>query len=303
MNFGKQLLLHAYYHATLRERRLAEWRRCARGAEPVRILFYHRVADVHPNPWTLSCKQFSKQIDWLSSHYDVISLAKVQELIDGGSIDRPAVAITFDDGYAENCDFALPLLQDRGLPFTYFVTTGNMREQTPFPHDIQRGMPLQPNTPDQIAALADLGVEIGAHTRTHADLGDVNVEQLAWEIAGSKDDLEKLIGGAVRYFAFPFGQHANMTTTGFQVVHEAGFAGVCSAYGGYNFPGKDSFHLERFHADPEIIRLKNWLSIDPRKLRTIESFDPNLRAEIKTSDWTNAPPMSAASLIAEGSRQ
>ena len=60
----------------------------------------------------------------------------------------------------------------------------------------------------------------------------------------------------------------------FHVAWEAGYAGVCSAYGGYNFPGDDPFHLRRFHADCEFIRFKNWLTIDPRKLRMQCDFDP-----------------------------
>ena len=58
----------------------------------------------------------------------------------------------------------------------------------------------------------------------------------------------------------------------FQLAREAGFAGVCSAYGGYNVPGDDPFHLQRIHADPDIIRLKNWLTVDPRKLARVARF-------------------------------
>ena len=58
------------------------------------------------------------------------------------------------------------------------------------------------------------------------------------------------------------------------MAYEAGYRGVCSAYGGYNFPGDDPFHLKRFHADEQFIRFKNWMTIDPRKLRMHEDFDP-----------------------------
>jgi hypothetical protein len=43
---------------------------------------------------------------------------------------------------------------------------------------------------------------------------------------------------------------------------------VCSAYGGFNFPGDDPFHLQRIAADSVMVRLKNWVTMDPRKLRT-----------------------------------
>jgi hypothetical protein len=72
----------------------------------------------------------------------------------------------------------------------------------------------------------------------------------------------------VRYFAFPFGQHANLDPRAFELAAEAGYAGVCSAYGGFNFPGDDPFHLQRIVIDEVMIRLKNWVTMDPRKLRT-----------------------------------
>ena len=52
------------------------------------------------------------------------------------------------------------------------------------------------------------------------------------------------------------------------MAKKAGYAGVCSAYGGYNFPGDDPFHLQRIAGDGTMIRLKNWVTLDPRKLRT-----------------------------------
>jgi hypothetical protein len=94
------------------------------------------------------------------------------------------------------------------------------------------------------------------------------------EIAGCKCELEDAIHRPIRFFAFPYGLHENLSTQAFRVAREAGFEGVCSAYGGYNFPGDDAFHLRRFHADPEFVRFKNWLTIDPRKLRKHRDFIP-----------------------------
>ncbi|OHB81889.1 MAG: hypothetical protein A2W31_15630 [Planctomycetes bacterium RBG_16_64_10] len=82
-----------------------------------------------------------------------------------------------------------------------------------------------------------------------------------------KHELEAAIDRPVRYFAFPYGQPENLTEQAFHLARAAGYHGVCSAYGGYNFPGGDPFHLRRIHADPELIRLRNWLTVDPRKAR------------------------------------
>jgi peptidoglycan/xylan/chitin deacetylase (PgdA/CDA1 family) len=270
----KEVLLNSYYWSTLPSRRSAARLRAVQHCEPVQILFYHRVADDHPNGWTLSTRSFDRQIRWLRSRFDIVGLGEAQARIASGRNQRPTVCITFDDGYADNRRFAIPLMLKHRIPFTYFVSTNHTLGRQSFPHDIAAGHPLPVNTLAHFRELTAAGVEIGAHTRTHANLGaNLTREEMLDEIVGSKRELEMAIGCNVRYFAFPYGKHENLSATAFAIALEAGFQGVCSAYGGYNFPGDDAFHLRRFHADSEFIRFKNWLTIDPRKLRMQCDFD------------------------------
>ncbi|HEX2477161.1 MAG TPA: polysaccharide deacetylase family protein, partial [Lacipirellulaceae bacterium] len=268
-------LLGVHYGASLPARQRAAKVRARRQTEPVRILFYHRVADDHPNAWTMSTRRFERQISWLRARFDLVSLEVAQSRIAVGRNDVPTACITFDDGYADNMHFAVPLLLQHDIPFTYFVSTNHVLRGEAFPHDIAIGRPLAPNTAADLKKLAESGVDIGGHTRDHVDLGSISSQQqLVDEIAGCKRELEELIERPVRYFAFPYGQHANMSSAAFRAAYEAGYDGVCSAYGGYNFPGDNPFHLRRFHADPESFRFKNWMTVDPRKLRTQRDFDP-----------------------------
>jgi peptidoglycan/xylan/chitin deacetylase (PgdA/CDA1 family) len=270
----KDPLIGMYYLATLPVRRRLAARRAAAGTAPIVTLFYHRVADEHPNDWTIGTRRFQEQIEWLRQRYEIISLVEAQQRMGSRASRSPAVCITFDDGYADNCRTALPWLIEQGVPFTYFVATRHVLEGQPFPHDVQRNCPLAPNTPEQIRALAAAGVELGAHTRGHVDLGAVHDErQLEDEIVGSKHDLEQMIGRAVRYFAFPYGLQANLSEAAFRVAFHAGFWGVCSAYGDYNLPGDDPFHIHRLHGDPSWARFTNAVSVDPRKFRRVKRFE------------------------------
>jgi peptidoglycan/xylan/chitin deacetylase (PgdA/CDA1 family) len=265
-----------YYLASLPMRRRQAARRAAAGASPITVLFYHRVADEHPNDWTISTERFKSQITWLRERYEVISLVEAQQRMGSPANRTPAVCITFDDGYADNCRVAIPWLIDERVPFTYFVATSHVLEQRPFAHDVQRGVPLAPNTPEQLREMAAAGVELGAHTRGHVDLGAVeDEEQLHDEIVGSKRDLEAMIDRAVRYFAFPFGLRNNLSQAAFRVAFTAGFWGVCSAYGDYNLPGDDPFHIHRIHGDPSWVRFCNALTVDPRKFRRAPRFKAN----------------------------
>lgn len=262
----KSLLLHLYYYGTLPYRWWHSAQAVAEHRVPIAVLFYHRVADEHPNPWTISNREFARQIEWLGRHFEFISLEQVQHRVRTGDNTRPAVSITFDDGYSENCHRAIPLLVKQRIPCTYFATLRNVLHSEPFAHDLALGQSFAPNNLEELRAMASAGVEIGAHTYSHADLGQIHdPKELYREVVTAGRELGRLIGQPVRYLAFPYGQHVHLNVRAFQMAHAAGYRAVCSAYGGYNLPGGDSFHLQRFHGD-EMIRLKNWTTIDPRKL-------------------------------------
>src|SRR5208283_1899681 len=109
------------------------------------------------------------QVGWLQRTFELISLEEVQRRLRSGINDRPAVHITFDDGYADNCQTAIPWLIKERIPCTYFVTVQNVLEGRPFGHDLTCGADLAPNSLAEIRAMADAGIEIGAHTYSHAD--------------------------------------------------------------------------------------------------------------------------------------
>jgi peptidoglycan/xylan/chitin deacetylase (PgdA/CDA1 family) len=270
----KRWLLEVYLQGTWPLRWRVNRRRAAAGRAPVMVLFYHRIAEHPANDWTLPFRQFQAQVTWLKRHFDIISLAEAQERISSGGNYRPAVCITFDDGYADNCRHALPLLFRERLPFTYFVASDHVLHGRPFPHDFENGQPLRPNTIEEVREITERGGEVGAHTRTHADLGKIqDSERLVEEVVGCRNDLQRVLGRPIRYFAFPYGRHENLNPKAFHLANQTGYRGVCSAYGGYNFPGDDAFHLQRIHADSDMVRLKNWLTVDPRKVRRGERFD------------------------------
>lgn len=269
MPYWKQLFLTLYYHATRPARACDYWRKASKDHLPVAVLYYHRIADDRANPWTISNAMFVRQMCWLRKRFDFISLDDAQQRIRCGYNTRPCVSITFDDGYADNCQQAIPWLIKHRIPCTYFATLRNVMSEEPFAHDLVMGNRFAPNTLEQLRAMSAAGIEIGSHAYTHADLGPITDPHLLhYELVASKEGLQAALGRSVRYFAFPYGHYANMNSTAFEVARKAGYAGVCSAYGGFNFPGDDPFHLQRIPVDNDMIRMKNWVTMDPRKLCT-----------------------------------
>ncbi len=274
MHPAQEFAVTAYYHATLPWRWADRSQRRKAGQAPICVLFYHRVADEHPNDWTISRQAFARHIDWMKQHVDFVSLAEAQRRIVAGTNERVAVSITFDDGYADNCAFAIPLLIAESVPCTYFVSLDFVLTGRPFPHDVQTGQALPVNTVEQLREMAAAGIQIGAHTRSHRDMGTVgDLDVIYDEIVVATQELSDLIGTPVRYFSFPYGLQENLNREVVEIARANGLDGVCSAYGGYNFPGQDAYHLQRIHGDSELIRLKNWLTVDPRKVRIGQDFE------------------------------
>ena len=90
------------------------------------ILMYHRIADSSSDPWQLcvSPEHFAEQLDVLRRHARVVPVAEIATDGDRRGSVRPRVALTFDDGYADNVSVAQPLLERQEIPATIFVTTG-----------------------------------------------------------------------------------------------------------------------------------------------------------------------------------
>ena len=190
------------------------------------------------------------------------------------------VGVTFDDGYADNCQYAIPILLERKIPVTYFVSTYFIESGVPFPHDAKRSQAPKPNTIKQIRELAGQGIQIGAHSHSHIDFGKpMTVAQLRLEITDVRKRLQDWSGQSVDFFAFPYGFKQNISQEAIDVVFESGYLSFLSAAGGLNWPGQDVYHLQRIHGDPGLAAFKNWLTFDPRKIYRKNPIRYQLRTE------------------------
>ena len=95
----------------------------------VAILMYHRVAPRN-DTWSLEPldpQSFRKQIEYFSQSYEILPLDRlVRYILQGNSLPKKAIAITFDDGYKDNFQYAYPILKKYHVPATIFLTTGHI---------------------------------------------------------------------------------------------------------------------------------------------------------------------------------
>jgi peptidoglycan/xylan/chitin deacetylase (PgdA/CDA1 family) len=103
---------------------------------PVLVLLYHRVTTLSSDPEMLAVTpdNFRAQIRFLKENFPIVRFEE-----DWANVRKPAIAITFDDGYADNALEALPILEEAGAPATFFVSTGTIGTSREFWwHELER---------------------------------------------------------------------------------------------------------------------------------------------------------------------
>lgn len=107
------------------------------------ILLYHRVAEVGSDPWSLCVTphHFAEQLEVLQKHARPVRLNQLNQALE---YRRRPVAVTFDDGYADNLYNAKPLLERYDIPATVFMTTGHIGREREFWSDELDRLLLQP---------------------------------------------------------------------------------------------------------------------------------------------------------------
>ncbi len=277
------------------------------------IAIFHRVLPA-PDPLfpdEIDRVRFDEICAWLSVWFNVMPLGGAVARLQAGSLPDRALAITFDDGYADNHDIALPVLKSHGLTATFFVATGFVdggrmwndtvveslrgcksptlelsdlrlpdigvqvldtpaqrrsaitallgaikylppqerqavvdtvaeRAQAPLPTTLMM-------TSAQVRALADAGMEIGAHTITHPILACLDDEAALREMRTSRATLESLLDRPVLSFAYPNGRPGrDYLPRDVALARQAGFQLAVSTAPGAARAGDDIFQLPRF---------------------------------------------------------
>jgi peptidoglycan/xylan/chitin deacetylase (PgdA/CDA1 family) len=178
------------------------------------VLCYH---SIHPSAHYASASpaMFADHLDWLRDTTDVVALTSLLDDADPSRMSgRPRVAISFDDGYADNHEYALPMLAERGMTATFFVTVGFLeRADDVMPHLAEiwrtpRGE-LAPLSWAQVEEMRAAGMAFGSHTWSHPNLAELPAALAAVELRRSKEVMEDRTGVAVTAIAYPFGQPAH----------------------------------------------------------------------------------------------
>lgn len=206
------------------------------------ILAYHGLGeappDSDPHHLLVHPDRFRTHVGLLSeAGFQFITVAELAARTPAGGTPPPGLAaISFDDGMEDNFSEALPILRELGIPATVYVLTGAIGAPNPWlsPKSGRRMM-----NGEELRALAQAGLELGAHTVTHPDLSRLDAEACLKEMTESKDAVEEITGEPVRTFAYPFGHYG---PAAMQAARAAGFEAAVTCV---NRGSWDPFELKR----------------------------------------------------------
>ena len=205
------------------------------------ILLYHHVSSSTPASTSISPEAFKSHMEYLDAHHTVVSLQDVVSAIQHNStLPENAVAITFDDGYANILDNAHPILADLGFPYTVFIN----------PDEI--GVGPKQLTWEQVIAMHNDGVVFANHTLDHLHMlnGEQAMGERAWlekvwqNVESAEKKIEDKLDISLKYLAYPFGEYNTALANKLKAEGYIGFGQHSGAVG----PSSDMQALPRFPA-------------------------------------------------------
>ena len=258
----------------------------------LRILSYHGVCeDRHEGqdwvpPYFVTASLFESHLHYLKQNASVLTLGHAVHRLKDGTLPGRTVAITFDDGYANNLHVAVPLLKRYSLQATIFVSTGIVESQDFFTfHKLtyleRRGFrPPKSYKKDSLAvvesSIADMWseakssipaeqynslramtvdelkripldlIELGSHTHGHVILRNENRQTRDSEILTSIARIKEWTGIPVQTFSYPNGLSGDFDSGDKEVLRSAGVRGAVSAIAGSNGRATDVLELRRY---------------------------------------------------------
>lgn len=218
------------------------------------VLMYHSVSpksDKIMYRLIVSPEMFAKQMQFLKTHrYNIVDLETLGRLIRNKErIPFRTVAVTFDDGFADNYAYAYPVLKKLGIPATIFIIYD----------EVGRAQNDRLNW-EQIKEMQDSGLVVfGSHTLGPAPLVSISDEaELRRQIIGSKKMFEEKLKSSVDTFCYVGGMfNAHIK----DLVKEAGYKYAVSSSLGRKFSNQDAYAIKRVRVSNSDNLFKFWAKV------------------------------------------
>ena len=202
----------------------------------VRILAYHAVEKVPSNSFSVSIKNFEAHMAAVKERCHVLTLGELATHLNAGSpLPRNSLVVTFDDGFKNFQDNAVPILERLGIPATCFVISSRLDDES---GEFLSREDLSDLTSSRL-------VSIGSHSVSHVPMAGLSQATLENELGKSKEELSDATGETVDLFCFPYGTLRDFDEISVQGLADAGYQIGCTSINGVNSLSTNPLKLRR----------------------------------------------------------
>lgn len=201
------------------------------------ILMYHSISDNDPNNTLLvPINQFEEQVKWLREEgFTPMLLDDVVQAFNTGKVPERPVAITFDDGYADNYTEAYRILKEYNMKATFFIITDYI--------DVD-GWYMNSN---MLKEMSNNGMGIENHTSIHMEFINISRRDKVLIIKEGMDELKEKVGVESNFVCYPVGKYDDETI---EVERELGVKAAVTTENGVSSLSDGLYSLKRLRISP-----------------------------------------------------
>lgn len=239
------------------------------------VLMYHRIVsercpvpggDSEEARYAVGLPEFTWQMEYMAdTGRRAVSMRLIREtLASGKSVPADWVGVTFDDGNLSDFVHAREILSKRGFEATFFVGGDRV--------GADGGL-----TAEMLAGLAEEGMDIGSHGMTHRFLTDLSAQEEDYELARSKELLERVSGVVVECFAPPGGR---IGQRGVEALKRLSYRSLCTSEFGFNRSTGNRYDFRRIPVTAATTRgrFREFVELARFRLLPLYARDRGLRA-------------------------
>lgn len=200
----------------------------------IKVLMYHRILKERPDRLTnwhyVTVEDFKKQMKIIQKlGYTTITFYDYKLYLEGElTLPKRPIIITFDDGYSDIFENAIPVLQEMNMTAVIFAMGNRELKKFYWDTDEDNVVSLLASN-EQLRSASQNGFEIGSHSMNHIDLSTITNEDAYDEITRSKRRIESVIGETVHTFAYPYGSVNERIRN---IVKETSYSFACGVFTG-----------------------------------------------------------------------
>lgn len=229
----------------------------------IKVLMYHRVLAEKPEKksrWHyVTVTEFRKQMNMIDKlGYTPITFSDYQLFVeDKLTLPSKPIIITFDDGYLDTLENAIPVLLELNMRAVIFVM-GNRDLKSARWDELGDFDSCPLMSDDQIRKAQGMGFEIGAHSLDHFALTGLPEKDIMYEVSRSKEAIESVLEKPIQTFSYPYGSVDERVK---KVVSDSGFLFACGVYSGSAKFSQSMMDFRRLAVNQDTSRLKFLLTL------------------------------------------